>query len=124
MKRTPLLRRTPLVRKRLRSRGDSAYRRRPRDLDYMRWIRHQPCAVSGHPDSRCQGRMEADHAGPRAMGQKADDVTCIPLCHKHHVQRSSFGGVFRTWDKAQMRQWLSELVTRYQRLYRELALSP
>ncbi|MGL5361680.1 MAG: hypothetical protein ACRDBH_02285, partial [Bosea sp. (in: a-proteobacteria)] len=30
------------------------------------------------------GRIHAHHAGPRGLGQKAHDETCIALCEKHH----------------------------------------
>lgn len=118
MKKTPLRRRNPL---RLRQKRISKYRARARDFEYMAWIRRQPCAVRAEHrlTSPCAGRMEADHAGLRAMGQKADDRTCIPLCHKHHVQRTSMSGVFATFTKTTMRAWLDSQVTDHQHRYQE-----
>jgi hypothetical protein len=81
----------------------------------MTWIRSLPCAARGL--GLCQGTVEADHAGRRGLGQKADDRTCIPLCQWHHAQRGSFHGPFRQWDQAEMRSWLADMVARYQKLY-------
>jgi hypothetical protein len=81
----------------------------------MTWIRAQLCAARWM--GGCDGRIEADHAGERAVGRKAEDATCIPLCHTHHVQRGSFSGPFRAWDRAGMRQWLDAGIHFYQRLY-------
>ena len=50
-----------------------------RDPEYLRFIRGQPCCVCG----RTWG-IEAAHTGPRGLGQKASDHSCIPLCWKHH----------------------------------------
>lgn len=117
MKRTTLKRGKPLRRKTwLRSRGDTKYRRRPRDLAYMAWVRTQPCCAK--PFGRCYGRVEADHAGTRGYGEKADDNTCIPLCGKHHTQRGSFSGPFRPWDQARMRGWLALMVAEHQDRHR------
>ena len=96
----------------------STYRRRPRDWEYMAWVREQRCAA--HDLGPCQGWVEADHAGRRGMRQKADDRTCIPLCQGHHAQRDSFAGPFRTWDQARMRSWLAGMVTLYQTKYEEV----
>lgn len=102
-------RRAPLRRlQSLRTKRKTKYRQRQRDTDYMAWVRRQPCAAKGM--GVCSGRMEADHTGPRGLNQKADDRTCIPLCHKHHVQRTSFSGPFRSWSQTAMRCWLELLV--------------
>jgi hypothetical protein len=50
-----------------------------RDWRYRAWIRTLPCAVCG-----IQTRIEACHTGPRGLGQKASDYTCVPLCAEHH----------------------------------------
>lgn len=85
-------------------RRKSSYKRRERDFDYMGWVKQQPCAAATL--SACEGPVEADHAGRRGVGQKADDSTCIPLCSSHHRQRTDFSGVFRDWDRERMRYWL------------------
>lgn len=76
---------------------------RKRNPDYMARVRELPCLLSALGD--CQGRVEADHTGPRGLSRKADDETCIPLCSLHHHQRTNFTGVFRSFDKDVMRLW-------------------
>lgn len=50
-----------------------------RDPGYLHFIRTLPCACC---DSR-RG-IEAAHQGPHGMGQKASDLSAIPLCQLHH----------------------------------------
>jgi len=52
-----------------------------RDESYRRWIRSWPCIA-------CATRrgIEAAHTGPHGIGQKASDLSCIPLCHAHHAE--------------------------------------
>jgi len=117
MKRTPLKRTSTLRRKAwLRPRKKSAYATRPRDLDYMAWIRSQPCAA-GEFAAPCSGRIEADHVGRRPTGRKAADDTCVPMCQHHHRQRDNFHGPFKHWDQQKMREWLASLVVKYQEMY-------
>jgi hypothetical protein len=97
----------------------SKYKRRERDVDYMLWVRKLPCAAR-EIDERCDGHVQADHAGRRGMGQKADDRTCIPLCAKHHEQRASFHGPFRDWTQDRMRTWLLDCIARTQDAYTNL----
>lgn len=116
MKRTQLRRKTPMRRSsQMRSGKWTKYRSRPRDIAYMTWVRQQSC----HADwmSGCSGNVEADHAGHRGVGRKATDDTCIPLCQRHHRQRTDFSGPFKGWNKAMMRGWLDGAITRYQRDY-------
>ena len=63
--------------------------------------------VAGH---RCDGPIEADHAGARPAGRKADDATCIPLCMLAHRQRTDFAGPFRAWDRVTMRGFLAAAI--------------
>jgi hypothetical protein len=67
----------------------------------MLWVKRQPCLMRGIW-GRCEGRVEADHAGRRGAGRKAHDSTCIPLCRYHHGS-SRFP---RSWPQAQRRAWL------------------
>lgn len=53
-------------------------RKQPRNFPYMRWIKTLPCAACGRMGS------EAAHTGPRGLGQKSSDESCIPLCADHH----------------------------------------
>lgn len=82
----------------------------------MLWVRKLPCAARA-VDPGCNGHVQADHAGRRGLGQKADDRTCIPLCAKHHTQRASFHGPFRSWSQADMRLWLATVIKETQDLY-------
>lgn len=110
-----------------RSGRKSKYKRRERDVDFMLWVNRQPCAVptffgtdfSSGPSRLCYGRVQADHAGRRGIGQKADDKTCIPLCEKHHAARNDFTGMFKTWDQAMMRTWLARQVEATQAEFRK-----
>lgn len=50
-----------------------------RDREYRKFIRSLPCLVC------CSiRRVEAAHFGPHGLGQKASDLTAIPLCKLHH----------------------------------------
>jgi hypothetical protein len=46
---------------------------------YRRWICSLPCAVC-----RAHFGIEAAHTGPRGLGTKSSDFSCIPLCRRHH----------------------------------------
>ena len=117
-----LRRKKPLRRKTwLRSRGNTSYRRRVRDIAYMKRVKKLPCAVRwfsrqlfnqivwngfGQQGATCcEGRVEADHAGVRGLGQKADDRTCIPMCTRHHRERTDQRGSFGGWTAQMMREW-------------------
>ncbi len=112
MKRSEPLRRKTYLRARSKM---SSYRRRPRDLDRMRWCRRQPCCARDL--GGCSGRVQADHAGRRGIGQKALDNTVIPMCETHHACRDAFNGVFKKWNQSKMRAWLIEKIAYYQMLY-------
>jgi len=81
----------------------------------MLWVKRQPCCAA--PMGGCQGAVEADHAGTRAMGRKAGDDTCIPLCQHHHTQRHAFHGPFKAWDRQTMRSWLKYQISHHRGLY-------
>lgn len=88
----------------------SAYRRRPRDLAYMAWIRRLPCVVRALPPdphrlTPCGGAVEADHLGERALSRKADDRTCAPMCSQHHRERTDHSGAFRDLVREELRIW-------------------
>lgn len=112
MKRSPMSRGSkPLRRKTWMKRRRSAPRRsdRVRDPEHMRIVRKLPCAVRTTlptASTKCTGRVQADHAGQRPYGRKADDATCIPLCRHHHGERTDFTGTFKGWTREQMRAWL------------------
>jgi hypothetical protein len=63
----------------------------PPDPIYLAWLRCQSCIICEllglYP--RNFRKCEAHHAGPRGLGQTADDHTAIPLCWKHHDRNST-----------------------------------
>ena len=138
MKRTPIRRKTGLRRNAIQRAIDSfkishrsmtKHARRPRAFDFMGWVKRQPCTVAlafealhrhvGYtrgvslPDLKCEGAVEADHAGNRFRdgdGTRAFDRTCIPLCSKHHRQRTDYRGIFSNFTSGMMRDWCDEAV--------------
>ncbi len=50
-----------------------------RDPVYLRFIKSLPCVA-------CLTRWNVDpcHTGPHGIGQKSCDLSCIPLCRRHH----------------------------------------
>jgi hypothetical protein len=126
MRRTPLNRGTKPLRRttRLRARGNTAYRRRERDVPYMLWVKRQPCMlrqICPHPSmpvgfatTPCEGRVEADHMGARGTGQKADDRTCVPMCRRHHSERHAHAGTFFSLTRDDLRAWRTAAIERTQ----------
>ena len=89
----------------------TAYSDRPRDLAYLGWVRQQPCLLRHLGD--CDGTVEADHAGERPYGQKCGDDQALPLCRKHHRDRTDSRGFFRAPDRVARRlrrQWLDRQI--------------
>lgn len=87
---------------------------RVRDVEYMLFVKTLPCCAIGISGHVCSGGIEADHAGLRPFGRKADDRTTIPLCSQGHLERGNFSGPFRSWDKARMRAWLDFWIAKTQ----------
>ncbi len=46
---------------------------------YRKFITGQPCTVCGQ-----NWWIDPAHTGNRGRGQKSSDLSCIPLCRKHH----------------------------------------
>ena len=82
------------------------------DPGYLRAVRRLPCLLSG---AGCWGPVEADHAGPRPVGRKADDRTAVPLCRQHHHQRTNACGWFRDLTPEQRRVWCERAIEQTQR---------
>lgn len=111
----PLRRRTWM-----RSRGNTAYRRRERDFDFMGFVKKQPCIVRSHPPTAaaigghhatpCFGRVEADHMGARGIGQKAADDTTVPMCQQHHLERTTHCGTFKHLTQQELRIWRADAI--------------
>lgn len=58
-----------------------------RDPVFVELVHRLPCCALELPGHRCQGPLEAHHAGLRENGasEKADDDTCIPMCKISHA---------------------------------------
>lgn len=112
MKTTRLVRHT-MLRRRIPLRFRSAKRRRSereRDTDFMALVRKLPCvcraiAPTSNRPTPCSGEVQADHAGARPLGRKADDTTCIPLCRRHHTERTDHRGMFWAMTRDEGRAW-------------------
>jgi hypothetical protein len=111
-----LQRRTPLRRGPFRRKAKStAYARRERDVDYMLAVKGLPCALNSVEGAGlCSGKVEADHAGERGLGVKAADQTCIPMCTKHHRDRTDVRGFFAPLSKDDRRHWCRLAIARTQ----------
>lgn len=131
-----MMRRTPLRRSRMsRKPKPNSYNTRERAFEFMGWVKQQPCMVQVFIDlgtfgfgshviaaSRCEGVVEADHAGSRGIGRKASDYTTIPLCTKHHFERTNFAGAFAFFKQEHMRAFLASAIQYTQNRARMLGL--
>ena len=100
----PLKRRTPLKPRRSRPRRGPA-----RHPAYLAWVRTLKCAAPQGPHG-CRGPIEAHHAGPRGLGQKADDHTAIAMCRYHHRCWHDGRGVFVGWDRQLRAAWVEVVI--------------
>ncbi|HMA26005.1 MAG TPA: hypothetical protein VKO62_00100 [Solirubrobacterales bacterium] len=80
-------------------------------------IRSLPCATlrGDFPNvsTACSGATEAHHRKIPGLAVKAPDSEAFPLCLKHHRERHSFTGSFKSWTKAMMRDWERKMVEVY-----------
>lgn len=107
MKRTPLKRKTPMKRSRMkRSSKKNSYARRARFTDHMVWVKTLPCAARDLEGHQCEGVIEADHAGTRGMGRKCHDFQTIPLCKAAHDARPGRRPPFDRMTRESFREWL------------------
>lgn len=87
--------------------------RRERNFEFMRIVKCLPCCLCSEGD--CDGVVEADHAGSRPFARRAPDETCIPLCSKHHADRTLRNGFFRGMPVMEMKKWCAEQMVKTQR---------
>lgn len=82
----------------------------------MNWVRTLPCcAYDDGKTGRCaNATTDAHHAGKRAAGRKADDNTCIPFCHWHHMCWHSASGFFTGMTREERRRWADARITETQ----------
>lgn len=97
----------------------SSYAKRKRLLVYMAWVRTQPCRLRGVAGAGpCDGGVEADHAGQKpGMSRKAPDSTCIPMCRRHHLDRTNNDGFFRQMSDDERRLWRAQQIAATQAAY-------
>jgi len=99
----------------------------------MRKVRKLPCIVllawrenmvemliMGEKLASCEGRMQADHMGERALSRKAADVTCVGICKKHHGERTDYRGAFKGFTKVEMRRFCDWAIERTRRELEEM----
>lgn len=81
---------------------EAAMREATESWEYLGWVKRQPCAIAG-----CERRpCDAHHSTHgRGLSQKTDDFHSIPLCALHHHDFHAATGHFKTWLKAQRRDW-------------------
>jgi hypothetical protein len=122
MKRTALLRRSPMR----RGTRKSKYARRPRDRAYLAFVRSLACSVSEEwpqfpaQPTPCMGPIDPDHdSRGRGLGQLSDDRTCIPLCRGHHDDRQFKRGVFKGMKRADIGLWFDRAQLRTRTLFAE-----
>ena len=111
MKRTPLKRRKPLLR-----RAPKRLSRAGSDPAYLAWVRTLPCLMAS--TGRCDGnlpRVHAHHAIYRSQGGK-DDVA-VPLCASCHHHWHNHTGPFRGLSKFERWGWATGAIAYTQRLY-------
>lgn len=111
---------------------------RVRDRAYLEWLHTMPCyaavwlgieiewaGASSNPEERaaafediyqrrlawtCQGRITADHVGPRPLGRKCSDREAIALCAYHHHCRQTYVGLWSRMKAPEMRAWADEAI--------------
>lgn len=76
------LKRAALKRTHLKRRAAKPRGWKDRDPGYLAWLHQCPCLVCGVRP------IQAHHAGPRGLGQKAPDRLAVPLCWHHHARES------------------------------------
>lgn len=60
--------------------------KRFRDKKYLRWLaEYGKCLICGTHHAISPHHLLQVPSEPNAMGLKAGDNWCVPLCHKHHV---------------------------------------
>lgn len=87
-----------------------------RNEDYLKWIRKQPCVVCGS-----SWNVESAHTGAHGLGQKSSDLSCLPLCRKHHRTADASLHVLGPVKFAELHQLdIPSLIARFNRLFQDL----
>lgn len=97
--------RKPLPRRRVKPRRTN----RVIDTAYLAWIRTLPCSAP-HP-VRFPGFCGATPVDPhhtKSRGAGGSDRECLPFCRACHRDVEALAGVFKRWDRKQLRDWYAE----------------
>jgi len=101
---------------------------RQRDYDRMTFVKLQPCLLrevdgAGACEGWVIGVVDADHAGQRAGFHRAADDTVIPLCSRHHRDRTESRGYFATLTRGERLEWRLRAIEATQAKYAAFLLS-
>ena len=78
---------------------------------YLAYVRARPCCSCGLP-----GPSDPHHAGPRGVGQTADDCTAVPLCrpcHRHVTDKNALPGLTREYSELRLLQAQVQLLSEW-----------
>lgn len=115
LKRTTMLRKTPLKAKRRRAKpGD--------EPAYKAFVKAQPCCVGG---KRC-GKVDPHHiingkgVDRKGVGQTAPDRTLLALCRRHHDEFHDRRGFAKGWDDARRLVFQQDEASRLRQIWNDL----
>ncbi len=127
MKRSPLLRRTPLARTsslvtrskpmrrtRLVSLVKARSREQGGDPAYLAWVRTQPCCRCG---ARPPSHAHHEILNGRGKSQKAPDARTLPLCARCHDDFHAVTGRFAGFTREQRRDFQDVEITRLRAIH-------
>lgn len=98
-------------RARLGKRKEARRSGRDRDPVFLAKVRRLPCAcIKAFPGHVCEGRVEADHMGPRPLGRKCHDHESGPMCQRAHWERTNYVGLFKNFTAVDMRWWCDDRI--------------
>lgn len=78
---------------------------------YLAYVRARPCCACGLP-----GPSDPHHAGPRGVGQTADDCTAVPLCrpcHRHVTDTNALPGLTLEYSRVRLLEAQVQLLSEW-----------
>lgn len=78
---------------------------------YLAHVRARPCCSCGAP-----GPSDPHHAGPRGVGQTADDCSAVPLCrpcHRAVTDTNALPGLTREYSKTRLLEAQVQLLSEW-----------
>jgi hypothetical protein len=104
VKRGGWIRRTRPMRRRASRR---VQRKTDADRAFLSWLHLQACRlhwIGGHYG--CDGPIQAAHfRDMTGVGRKEPDITCVPLCRRHHEQYDQAKGYFAGMTRDERKGW-------------------